>query len=807
MKFITFIIFLIASGHLLSVQEGMKFIVAERTDGNIIIDGLLDDRAWRQAIPVDDFVQYDPDEGAPPTERTSVFVMYDDNALYIGAILYDSSPEGIVGQLSRRDRYTHADRFEVLIDSNNDRVTAYRFAVNVSNVQEDGIYSHDGARYDGDWEAVWESSTARIDSGWSVEMRIPFTALRFDKSDGEHLWGVNFRRFIARKNEEIQWIVVPREETGPRSQFLVSRFGIMRGLENINPPLHIEILPYVVSQGRRQSDQLPQVSERDISGNIGVDMKFGLATNTMLDLAINPDFGQVEIDQSIINLTAFETFYPEKRPFFLEGADLFRFGSTYDGRQMRLFYSRRIGRRPARPRLESGQRFIEMPQATTILGAAKLTSRTTGGLSVGALSALTGQEDALIGTADGGRLRRQVEPRGSYNVLRMKQEILDNSAIGVMATGVIRDGMETAVSGGMDWNLRFRGNEYVVDGFIAGTRTARNGNPLEGWAGRLYAAKPSGRHWLASANYEYFSRDFDPNDIGFRQRADYHGTWADVYYKNDYASGIYRRYWSRLAAELRWNIDGKPIKQDSQISLFSEYTNFWGSYISYQYNFSSYDDFETRGLELYKRPHYHKLDGWIRTDARNPIVIYPRFDIRWADYGMFDTYFVLDFDVRPSPSVEISPAVGWFRSKGYEAWFDNIVDDELGRISLFGDRDVDQIDISLRGIVTLHSRLSIQFFTQVLLSKVWYRNTRYLAAPDDLRPYDYDEDHPMYYDPDFNYQGFNANIIMRWEFRPGSTVYVVWTQERYGFLESHRDVFRTPMDNVFLIKFNYWFSV
>lgn len=815
MKNLTLIIVIINLGQILYAQIGEKYVVADYAKGSVTIDGYLHEAAWHRAQAVDDFIQYDPDEGAEPTERTSVFIMYDDNALYIGAILYDSIPDGIVGQLSRRDRSTHADRFEVLIDSNNDRLTAYRFAVNVSNVQEDGVYSHDGARYDRDWEAVWESSTARIDSGWSVEMRIPFTALRFDKRDGEYRWGINFRRFIARKNEEVQWIVVSREETGPRSQFLVSRFGVIHGMENINPPLHIEILPYAVSQGRRQSDQLPQVSERDITGNVGVDVKFGLATNTMLDLAINPDFGQVEIDQSIINLTAFETFYAEKRPFFLEGADIFRFGSTYDGRQMRLFYSRRVGRRPPRPRLDTGQRFIEMPQATTILGAAKLTSRTTGGLSVGALSALTDREDALILTPDGDRLRQLVEPLGSYNVLRMRQEILANSAVGVMATGVMRDGMETAVSGGMDWNLRFRGNEYVVDGFVAGTRTAQNGNPLEGWAGRLYVAKPSGRHWLASANYEYFSRDFNPNDIGFRQRADYQGVWADVYYKEDYASGILRRYVTRLAAESRWNIDGRPIKQDSQFSVFSEYSNFWASYTSYQYNFSSYDDFETRGMELYKRPDYHILNGWIRTDARNAVVVYPRYDIRWADYGMFDMYFLLDFDVRPSPSVEISPAVGWFRSQEYEAWFRNINDNELGWISLFGDRDVDQLDVSLRGIITLHSRLSIQFFTQVLISRVWYKNPRYLAAPNDLRPYDYEEDHPVYRNPDFNYQGFNANIIMRWEFRPGSTIYIVWTQERDGFhtridqpfRDSFRDTFRTPMDNVFLIKLNYWFSV
>jgi hypothetical protein len=792
MKIIAVSVMMVVLSGILSALNDDKIVFAERVEGSISIDGLLNEPHWQRARSVENFVQYDPNEGAEPTERSIVLVMFDDNALYIGAILYDSNPRGIVGQLSRRDRTTHADRFEVLIDSNNDRLTAYRFAVNVSNVQEDGIYSHDGARYDSEWDAVWESATARIGRGWSVEMRIPFTALRFDRRDSEYIWGINFRRFVARKNEHIHWILVPRRETG-----LVSRFGTIRGITNINPPHHIEVLPYVVSQGRRRSGQLPQITERTVTGNAGVDVKLGLASNTTLDLAINPDFGQVEIDQSIINLTAFETFYPEKRPFFLEGADLFRFGSTYDGRQTRLFYSRRIGRQPPMPSPEPGQNFIEIPQSTTILGAAKLTSRTPGGLSVGTMSAFTNAEEAIVETTEGDRLRIPVQPRGLYNVVRMRQEILSNSAVGVMTTGVIREDMETAVSGGMDWNLRFKENTFVVDGFVAGTRTAVDGILREGSAARLYVAKPSGRRWLASANYDYFSRYFNPNDFGFIQRADYQGVWADIYHKDDYASGIFRRYVMRLAAESRWNIDGFPIKQDSQFTLYSEYPSFWTSSISYQYNFSSFDDFESRGMGLYRRPVYHILNGVVSTDQRNSIIVYPQFDIRWADYGWIDTYVVLDFDIRPSPWVEISPAIGWFRSRGYEAWFNNIIDPELSMISLFGDRDIDQVDFALRGIVTLHPRLSIQFFTQVLIFKMLYENPRYLADSDDLQPYEYD------FGPVYNYQGFNANIILRWEFMPGSTMFIVWTQERDG----RRDVFRTPMDNVFLIKLNYWFSV
>jgi hypothetical protein len=801
-------IFILAE--MLPAQNGEKVIVAERLQRSIHIDGVLNEPEWQRAQSVSDLIQYDPREGAEPTERSVILVMYDDNALYIGAILFDSNPRGIVGQLSRRDRSTHADRFEVLIDSNNDKMTAYRFAVNVSNVQEDGIYSNDGARYDPEWDAVWASGAARIGRGWSVEMRIPFTALRFDRANGEYRWGINFRRFIARKHEEIHWIMVPREETG-----LVSRFGMLRGIENINPPLHVEVLPYVVSQGRRQSDALPQISERDITANAGVDLKLGLAPNTTLDVAINPDFGQVEIDQSIINLTAFETFYPEKRPFFLEGANLFRFGSTFDGREMLLFYSRRIGRRPLEPYLEPGQEFIEMPQATRILGAAKLTGRTTGGLSVGAMSVLTNQEEAIIRTGEDDRLRVPVQPRGSHNVLRIKQEVMDNSAVGVMMTTVGRDGLQPAYSGGVDWNLRFRNNEYVIDGFVAGARSVNNGSISEGWAGRMFFTKPSGRHWLASMNYEFYTPDFDVNNIGFIRRADYHSLWGDVYYKEDFAVNPLRRYIMRLSAETRWNFNEDPIKKDIRYTFYTEFTNFYATSIYYQYNFSTFDDVETRGLDLYKRPVYHTVEGWTRTDLRNPVVLYPVYTIQWNDRGWWEYYVKLDFDIRPSPSINLSPAIGWLRSSGFEAWFWNMFDADLGVISLFGDRDIDQIDLSFRGIITLRADLSVQFFTQVLLSTVWYDNIRYLAEPENLEPYEYDREDPFLYDPDFNFQGFNANIIIRWEFMRGSTLFLVWTQQRDGFhnrihqpfRDTFLDTFRTPMDNVFLLKLNYWFSL
>ena len=809
MKYILFAVIFCVLAASLFAQYAEKNITAEHIQGAITVDGYLNETEWHRILPAGDFTQYEPIEGATPSESTHVYILYDENALYIGAMLYDSNPEHIVEQRSRRDRHTQADRFEVLIDSNNDRLSAYRFAVNVSNVQEDGIYSQDGAVYDGNWEAVWQSSTQRTDSGWSVEMRIPFSVLRFDRRGSYVQWGVNFRRFIARRNEEIHWVMVPRRESG-----LVSRFGALRGIANIGTPLHVTIVPYAVSYGRLRSNRLPQISEKNYFGNAGVDVKFGLTANTTLDIAVNPDFGQVEIDQTTVNLSAFETFYPEKRPFFLEGADLFRFGATRDGRELQLFYSRRIGRRPAQPDPESGQQYIEVPQATTILGAAKLTGRTAGGLSVGALSAYTNRENAIIRMPDGEKLHIPVAPYSSYNVLRMRQEIFNNSTLGIIATGVLRDRTNTAVSGGVDWNFRFDESKYVVDGFIAGTRMEQNDALLEGRAGRLYVAKTGGQHWLASANYEYFSRSFNPNEIGFIRRADYQGIKGSISYKEDNAGGFFRRYRTTLSAESNWNIDGKPIYRSAGFLIFFEYMDFWASTILYQYNFPVYDDFETRGLGLYKRPGTHMIDGWIGSDSRKTVVVYPQYNVSWTDSGMMEIYVSLNANIRPTPLIEISPSIGRFGSKRTEAWFTNAFNDALGMISLFGDRGIKQIDFSLSGLVSLHPGLSVQFFSQVLLYHAWYDNYRYLATPDDLQSYDYRR-HPHYQNPDINYQAINTSVIVRWEFKRGSTVYIVWKQERSGthdrvrqyFRDTFRDAFRTPIDNVFLIKVNYWFRV
>ena len=319
-----------------------RAITAVRTATPPHLDGILSDSCWQQATPSSDFAQYDPVEGAVPTEETAVRLLYDNHALYVGVLCSDKDPGGVVTQLSRRDRSTEAERFTVMIDSYVDRTTGFVFSTNVSGVQSDGVLSQGGYVYDLAWDAVWRVETASGPWGWSAEFAIPWSALRFsERVDSEYNWGINFRRYISRKKEIIEWVMVPRSEY--RS---IPLWGTLKGIRDIQSPLHLEIAPYLSAMQTRTTGGISTATPSVTAGQAGVDIKYGPARNFTLDATINPDFGQVEVDASVLNLTVFETLYPEKRPFFVEGSQMFTFGGSGDNTPMTLFFSRRIGREP-----------------------------------------------------------------------------------------------------------------------------------------------------------------------------------------------------------------------------------------------------------------------------------------------------------------------------------------------------------------------------------------------------------------------------------------------------------------------------
>ncbi|MBI5216546.1 MAG: carbohydrate binding family 9 domain-containing protein [Ignavibacteriae bacterium] len=799
-----------------TAQEQEKNVIAYRVSSPISLDGKLVEPDWDFSTFISDFKQFDPEEGEEPTERTAIKILYDNDALYIGVKCFDSEPSAIEKQITRRDRTSQADRFSVIIDSYHDHNTAFLFSGSVSGVVSDGILSHDGLVYDVQWDAVWDFETRTDDEGWTGEFKIPFSALRFSEQRSEYVWGINFRRFIARKKETVEWVMVKRSETPPGTISSVSKMGHLTGMSGIKPPIHLSLLPYGIAKQSFLSKPAPFPHQSNTEVNAGLDMKYGISNNFTLDLAINPDFGQVEVDQSVLNLTVFETRYPEKRPFFLDGSPMFNFGNLFDNRSLQMFYSRRIGKKPLAPygTPSSGHFFAEEPQTTTILGAGKLTGRTEGGLSIGLLTALTEQEEGVEENLNGNRLSPIVfERQASYNVLRLKQDFSNQNSLGFMATGAFKEKRFPSVSSGIDWKLKFDEGAYAFDGYVAGSLiTPAPDKQQTGTAGRIGLGKLEGQHWLAFSFYDFSTKNFFINDLGFYSQPREHGGYTQVTYKEDNAEGMLRRYASAFQLNYRWNWEGAKTVAEFEFEPSMEFRNFWMVTLNYTQIFPSFDD-ENRGIVgLYRKPAGSTIVATIQTDSRKPVNMMMHGGILTNELGMNTGIVSTRLTLRPLTWMEFVPAFTYYETRNEEAWV--IPQYTEHGYNLFGKRDIDQRDISLRGTITFSPHLSLQFFTQVLLVKVHYEDYRELVSPTDLKPYDI-QNSLTFYDPDFNEQVLNANVVLRWEYLPGSTAYVVWTQAREGyntpyttsFGEDFGQTFRLPMDNVLLLKLSYFWSL
>ena len=809
--------------------DSLKVVHAVRADVPPVLDGWVTDPQWQKAPPILDFKQFDPDEGALPTELTSVRLMYDDRALYVGVICYDAYPQKIVRQLTRRDRSSEADRFTVMIDSYYDKQTAFVFQANVSGVQTDGVLSQDGNVYDITWDAVWNVRTRVFQDGWSAEFEIPYNALRFAPApDGIYRWGINFRRYISRKKETDDWVMVPRSETLPGgAQLQISRWGTVDGIRGISPPIHLELLPYVSGTAQYETATPARPWSRSTKAQAGVDLKYGLARNFTLDATINPDFGQVEVDQSVLNLTVFEVRFPEKRPFFLEGSQMFTFGSSVDNTPLSLFFSRRIGKQPTgspyvvAPR---GGSVDDNPQVTTIEGAAKVTGRTSGGFSLAAMAAETGEADAEVTDSLGTKSSIRTEPRGSYNVVRAKQDFAGGSWVGAIGTIAARENMLPALSGGLDWNVRLGGNAYTLDGYVAGAhasapRVLTDGSSgSDGAAGRLLFSRIAAEHWFWGGSFDFYTRYFNCNDIGFFAQPHDFGDYVQLIYQENYSSALFRRYAFSLVPATRWNWDHVLTTSTAELTFTGELLNFWRPSLIYDIYLPAYDDEEKGIIGLYRRPAGHAVTAQVQSDPRASVNATATGIYAFDEHGKRSLTGSLTLSIRPVSWVELNPTLLWLRSRNEEAWVypgGNVTDLAVSPVpfSVFADRDVDEEDIELRGTVTFTRTLSLQFFTQILLARGRYSSYRRFVAGSPVA-YDYAAS-PAFTSADFNEADLNANVLLRWEYLPGSTLYLVWTQGRLGdsgdytsgFGPRFRDTFALPHEDVLVLKISYWFPL
>jgi len=755
------------------------------------IDGRLDDEVWSRAPVHTGLTQKVPDDGEPATERTFIQFAYDSDALYVAMALHYSDPGLITDNLTRRDQTYGVDRFRVEIDTHHDHQTAFMFELSAAGVHRDGHVTKNGDGFDGNWDAVWEGRVAKNAEGLSAEWRIPYQALRFRPAD-RYIWGVTVVRSIALKHEFDHWTRAPRHERG-----WVSRFGHLVGIEGISPARALELLPYAVGR-----TILYPGSDRDadLTARVGFDVRYGVSNSTSLSATINPDFGQVEADPAELNLTVFETFQAERRPFFVEGAQMFR--TPID-----LFYSRRLGRRPGLLSVPAGWDEGNRPGSTTVLGALKLTGKTGAHTTFGLMDAVTAGEHVRIDSAGIGR-QALVEPRTNYVVGRLMQDVLKNSYVGILATALTREHGDEAWSAGVDWKLNSEDNDYEFAGQVATSHTNR-GN---GWAVDVEAGKRTGL-WQAEAGVEAFSPDFEINDMGFLRQSDIYEPRLELEYENQDPWKMLRSTSIWMDGWRRWNSDETTLEDAVGWGVWMGFLNYMGLGGGYTHRFRASDDRDTRGGPVIATP--ASGDYWVsaETDWRQPTSVWANLD--WGSDRAGSTRRRLGAGVAFKPvaylEVRLGPSYSWNHADAQ--WIDNVDDNGDGTPDhfVYGRLESKTLDLTTRASIILNPRLSLEAYVQPFVTAGEYDGFKELAAPDTYRFTPYGEPDES---PDFRRRSLRSNIVLRWEYRPGSTLFLVWSQDRSDASSDPRlrplrnlgDSFADAGTNVLFVKASYWFS-
>ncbi len=748
---------------------------AVRRSGPVVVDGKLDDAAWSAAQPTASFTQSYPTPGAAPLDPTEVRVLYDDQALYVGIRMHDSHPDSIAAQLARRDASgIYSDWVHLIIDSYRDRRTAFRFTVNPKGVKKDVYTSNDGQE-DANWDAVWDVGTLVDSGGWNAEFRIPLSQVRFGGAakGTERIWGFQVMRDVARRQARDSWSPWTRRDPG-----FVSRFGDLRGLVDIPQPSRLEVLPYVSASATRAPGDAndPFYNKTDLKPNIGGDLKYGLPGGLTLSATINPDFGQVEVDPSVVNLSAFETFFPEKRPFFLEGADVFNFGQirTFnDYGSQRYFYSRRIGRSPQRFPFGDDLAFADVPNETTIAAAAKVSGK-VGPWTVGVIDGVTPEEKANIELPNGDKSSTPVEPFTNYFAGRAKRDFRNGqSVLGGMVTSTVRNvdddvfnGMLRANStfGGLDFEHSFANRGWVSSGFVGGSHvtgskeaiasTQLNSShyyqrpdndyidfdpdrtSLDGHIAEVALQKNGGLH--GSLAYKEVSPGLELNDMGFQGRTDYRALSILNGYQQDKAGKNFRDYLVYWYANQTWNFGGTSILRSIAGGLQGTLSNFWYTGFNWGYNPEYYSDRFTRGgpEALVPSGYYAGVD--LNSDGRKPVVVGGGFNYSADASGGTSPSAYLNLDWRPTSSVRIRFNPNWSGGTSTGQFVRSVADplatSTYGRRYVFADIHQTTIAMDTRVEWTFTPTLSLQMYAQPFVATGRYENFKEFEAP---RTYDF----------------------------------------------------------------------
>ena len=848
---------------------------AVRLTGTLTIDGRLSEDDWQRASEFATFVQRDPVENGRPSQKTVVRLAFDDAALYVGARMYDDARDSIVARLGRKDIQPNSDYFCVYLDPYYDRRSGFYFGLDAAGTMFDGVLYNDSWN-DNTWDGVWEGKVTIDEHGWTAEMRIPFSQLRFQQRE-VYVWGINFERDIARRNEADFVVFTPKNGTG-----FVSRFVDLLGLHDIVSPRQIEILPYVTTRAEYMQHRAgdPFNPGARYVPRLGADIKMGLGTNLTLDGTINPDFGQVEVDPAVVNLSDVESFFEEKRPFFIEGSSLFRFGQggasnywSFNWSNPNFFYSRRIGRAP-QGSLPSAD-FTDVPVGTKILGAAKLTGKPGDGWSIGTLHAVTAREFAQLQTA-GQRSETEVEPLTYYGVFRGQREFDEGKqGLGIMATAVgrrfsderLRDQLNgTSYFTGLDgWTFLDQEKSWVISAWGAGSYVRGDrvrilalqensqhylqrpdakrpgidttATSFSGYAGRFYLVKQRG-NVIVNGSLGVISPRFDNNDLGFLYRADVVNMHVGLGYQWTEPTRFYRRLDLIGAFFQSYDFDGNRTWQGVFARTNIQLPNFSNIGLAYAYNPATVNTRRTRGGPVTLNYPGYELDLSLESDnTRN--LVFQVYSFMYKDEEL--TWNVNpNLEFRPSSNVSVSFGPMFERDADYAQWVGAYTDPTA--TTTFGKRYIhatlsqSTLSATIRLNWTFTPQLSLQIFLQPLISAADYRGLKELSRPGSLdfqmfgtegstlsqHDGQYTVDHdgsgpaPSYTfsNPDFNLKSLRGNAVLRWEYLPGSTLYLVWTQSRYQsdgtgefqFGRSIRQLVDVRPDNIFMVKLSYWWN-
>jgi len=841
------------------------------------IDGRLDDPAWQHGDWHTDFVQFHPYEGQPPTEQTAFKILYDERDLYIAVRCYDSKPETIERRLSRRDN-TSGDYVMIFIDSLHDLRTSYCFAVNAAGVKGDQVLpndSFDENSLDLSWDPIWEAKAAVDEKGWTAEIKIPFSQLRFSTT-GEQVWGLEVWRELFRNGEISLWQPIPKNSPGWTSQF-----GELRGMTGLKPPRQVEIMPYAVGKLRSYPSEPgnPFLTGRQQNLFGGLDGKIGLTHDLTLNFTLNPDFGQVEADPSQINLTAYETYFEEKRPFFVESQNITDYrltGGDGDFSYDNLFYSRRIGRAPQLYPDASG--FYSMPQSTTILGAFKLSGKTRGGWSIGALEALTSQESASTFNPETGTYGSQtVEPLTNYLAFRLSKDYRQGATVlGTMFTAVNRN-LEgaaeeflhhSAYSAGFDLYHSWKQRQYyfslkLVGSGVFGSESALqhtqtssvhyfqrpdadyltydpNRRALYGHGGSIDFGRTGGSRLVFSTGLTWRSPGLELNDLGYLRQSDVVLQYLWVGYRFFKPFSIFRNLNLNLNQWSGWNFGGERMFTGGNVNIWAQFKNYWSLSFGINRQFSGLSQSSLRGGPLLRVAPAMNFWSNLQTDGRKKLRLALQGQWRKADNG--DSLSLnlgpqITYVPVPAFNLSLRPAYSYFRS---ELQYVNTVDYGPDKRYLVGKIEQKTLSMVIRLNYSLTPDLSLQFYGMPFVSAGKYSRYKMITEPrarewsdryhlfgegeisydGAAAVYRVDENNDGLVDysfgnPDFSFRQFRSNLVLRWEYRPGCTLFLVWSQGRtdYGYsglLDFENDLnslFSTKPDNVFLLKFSYNFNL